>query len=39
MTFPNGPGPTHWITCSQRPKSLSRIKRNFETWTRLRLFT
>jgi len=32
-TFPDGPGPTHWITYSQRPKSLTRIKANFETWT------
>jgi hypothetical protein len=38
-TFPSGPRPTRWITYSQRPKSLRRIKGNFGTWTRLGLFT
>jgi hypothetical protein len=28
-----------WITYSQRAKSPSKIKSNFETWTRLGLFT
>ena len=39
IPYPNGPEPTQWITYSQRPKSRSRIKSNFETWTRLGLFT
>jgi hypothetical protein len=38
-TFADSPEPTQWITYSQRPKSRSRIKGNFETWTRLGLFT
>ena len=30
---------TQWITYSLRAESRSRIKRNFDTWTRLGLFT
>jgi hypothetical protein len=37
--FPDSPEPTQWITYSLRAKSPSKINSNFETWTRLGLFT